>query len=91
MSGQSETDDATEPAPSTTPNDTPGIGDTTGPAPTGQLFPAGGLTGWVCPRCGAGNSPLSMRCDCVPMPAPVITVTCAGALALTGTAWNLTG
>jgi len=29
--------------------------------------------GWVCPACGGGNSQLSTRCPCVPLPAPAIT------------------
>lgn len=24
------------------------------------------LTGWICPRCGMGNSPFTKQCDCTP-------------------------
>ena len=33
-----------------------------------------GLMGWLCPRCGRGNSPFATSCPCLPMPP--ITVTC---------------
>lgn len=36
---------------------------------------AGWLTGWTCPRCGAGNSPFNSRCGCVPFE---YKVTCGG-------------
>jgi hypothetical protein len=32
-----------------------------------------GLTGWVCPVCGRGNSPFSGSCPCTPMPPMQIT------------------
>lgn len=39
------------------------------------LFPQP-LNGWLCPVCGGGNSPLSMRCPCTPaMPGQGNTVT----------------
>jgi hypothetical protein len=30
--------------------------------------------GWICPKCGAGNSPNNFRCNCTP--APPIQITC---------------
>jgi hypothetical protein len=30
--------------------------------------------GWRCPNCGAGNSPSTSRCACVPM--PYLPITC---------------
>lgn len=36
-----------------------------------------GMTGWICPACGRGNSPHSSSCPCVPF--PLFQVTCQGA------------
>lgn len=33
-----------------------------------------GPTGWVCPKCGAGNAPFNPRCSCVGWPE--LKVTC---------------
>lgn len=30
--------------------------------------------GWLCPRCGRGNAPLTATCPCMPLPA--LEVTC---------------
>lgn len=27
---------------------------------------SGGLTGWICPRCGKVHSPFTAHCDCMP-------------------------
>jgi hypothetical protein len=35
-----------------------------------QIF---GMTGWICPVCGRGNSPFSSSCPCVPFPGFQIT------------------
>jgi hypothetical protein len=32
-----------------------------------------GTYGWVCPVCGGGNSPHSMRCPCVQIPSGEVT------------------
>lgn len=35
-----------------------------------------GMTGWICPACGRGNSPFSSSCPCVPFPAFPVTCQC---------------
>ena len=41
-----------------------------------QPKPAFPLYGWICPRCGRGNSPSTQTCPCVPAPPVPFTVTC---------------
>lgn len=38
----------------------------TGTLPTGPV-------GWICPRCGRGNSPWTAQCPCAPEPEMRIT------------------
>lgn len=33
-----------------------------------------GMTGWVCPVCGRGNSPFSSSCPCKPFPSMPVTI-----------------
>jgi len=35
-----------------------------------------GMTGWICPACGRGNSPFSSSCPCVPFPGSQFPITC---------------
>lgn len=36
--------------------------------------PMYGPLGWICPKCGSGNSPYSHRCPCTVV--PITTITC---------------
>lgn len=36
-------------------------------------IPVYGTLGWICPRCGRGNSPFTGTCICLPPPPPIVT------------------
>lgn len=42
----------------------------------GPIAPVAPAVGWVCPKCGAGNAPSSMRCACVPSVASSTPALC---------------
>lgn len=44
------------------------------PICTCENYTFGGMAGWICPRCGRGNSPFTHTCSCIP--PPPFNVTC---------------